>query len=198
MNVYDFDETIYDGESSVEFILNFVKADPTIIKYFPKVLKVFYLYEKELMTIDDFSGKYGNMLSDYCKKTSIDITSLVNGFWDKRMHKIKSFYKKQQRSDDVIITASPSFMMEEMCRRIGVKHLLCTDFDFKEGMVRRACFREEKVPMFLEAFPEGVIDNFYTDSMNDKFLFPYSKKVFIVKKNTITEYTGSEVGSKIS
>lgn len=197
MNVYDFDETIYDGESSVEFILHFVKSDPSIIKYFPKVLKVFYLYEKELMTIDDFSGKYGNMLSDYCKSCKIDISSLVNGFWDKRMHKIKPFYKQIQQPDDVIITASPSFMMEEICRRIGVKHLLSTDFDFANGVVKRACFREEKVPIFFEAFPDAVIDNFYTDSMNDKFLFPYSKRVFIVKKDKITEYKGDEVGSKL-
>ena len=37
MNVYDFDETIYDGESSVEFIAAYLKKDPSVIRFFPSV-----------------------------------------------------------------------------------------------------------------------------------------------------------------
>ena len=36
MNVYDFDGTIYNGDSSVEFYLFCLKKYPCIMKYIPK------------------------------------------------------------------------------------------------------------------------------------------------------------------
>lgn len=38
MNVYDFDNTIYDGETLVDFILYYVRTDPRIWRYVPKLL----------------------------------------------------------------------------------------------------------------------------------------------------------------
>ena len=38
VNVYDFDNTIYDGETLVDYIMYFVKTDPKIWKYIPKLL----------------------------------------------------------------------------------------------------------------------------------------------------------------
>ena len=38
MNVFDFDNTIYDGETLVDFIVYYIKTDPRIWKYVPKLL----------------------------------------------------------------------------------------------------------------------------------------------------------------
>lgn len=187
MNVYDFDETIYNGESSVEFILFYARIDPKIIKFLPTVFKVFVQYEREKITFDDFLNKYAAELTNYLSGKDVDFDRLVKKFWDKRMHKIKPFYKELQRDDDVVITASPEFMMREVCDRLGIKNLIATDFDVKTGEVKRACFREGKIDCFLEAYPEGVIDDFYTDSYNDQFLFQFAKRVFMVKGNKITQ-----------
>ncbi|MCM1364626.1 MAG: haloacid dehalogenase-like hydrolase [Faecalibacterium sp.] len=187
MNAYDFDETIYDGESSLEFIFSYLKTDPKIITFLPTVIKIMYLYKKEKITFDDFTNKYAHTLKKYFAENDVDVSGLVTKFWDKHEKKIKPFYKDIQRDDDVIITASPEFMMREICNRIGVKHLLATDLDLKEGVVRKACFREGKIACFKEAFPEGEIDDFYTDSMNDQFLFPLAKRVFLVKGDKITQ-----------
>lgn len=40
VNVYDFDNTIYDGETLVDYIMYFVKTDPKIWKYIPKLLVI--------------------------------------------------------------------------------------------------------------------------------------------------------------
>ena len=40
MNVYDFDNTIYDGETLVDFILYYVRTDPRIWRYVPKLLVI--------------------------------------------------------------------------------------------------------------------------------------------------------------
>lgn len=46
MNVFDFDNTIYDGETLVDFIVYYIKTDPKIWKYVPKLL---YIYFKDTM-----------------------------------------------------------------------------------------------------------------------------------------------------
>lgn len=187
MNVYDFDETIYDGESSVQFVYYYLKYDPSVIKFVPLMIKMMARYNRGLATFDDFSKNYAHIFKDYFAKKSVDLEKLSKDFWDKHEGAIKPFYKKLQREDDVIITASPEFMMRDICDRIGVKNLVATDFDVKTGEVHTPCFRESKIECFRKAFPDGVIDNFYTDSMNDQFLFPFAKHVFMVKGNKIKQ-----------
>lgn len=36
MNVYDFDKTIYEGDSTIDFYLFCLKKYPQILKYLPK------------------------------------------------------------------------------------------------------------------------------------------------------------------
>ncbi len=185
MNAYDFDQTIYAGESSLEFILFYIKKDPQIIKFMPSVFKAVILYEMAKITFDDFTKKYAPALEQYFKENEVYAEQAVAEFWDKHEKKIKPFYRKIQREDDVIITASPEFMMHDICDRLGIKNLVATDFDIKTGEIKSACFREGKIDCFRKAFPDGVIDDFYTDSINDEFLFPYAKRVFFVKGNKI-------------
>ena len=185
MNAYDFDETIYDGESSVQFILMYLKNDPKILSFLPAVAKVMYKYNRGQISFEDFTAKYGVQLKQYFNENDVDLMSLVNEFWDSHEKNIKPFYKRIQREDDIIITASPEFMMREICDRLGIKNLVATHMDIKTGGITRACFREGKIACLREDFPDAVIDDFYTDSMNDSFLFPFAKRVFMVKGSKI-------------
>ena len=44
MNVYDFDNTIYDGESVFDFYLYSVRRQPKLIRYLFVVVKAFFKY----------------------------------------------------------------------------------------------------------------------------------------------------------
>ena len=44
VNLYDFDNTIYDGDSSVDFYLFCLKKKISIIKYLPIFIIYFFLY----------------------------------------------------------------------------------------------------------------------------------------------------------
>ena len=187
MNVYDFDGTIYDGESSVEFIFEYLKHDIRVLKFIPGMTKAMIKYQQGKVTFDDFLNNYASKITDFFRSNNVELMPLVKDFWDRHEKQIKPFYAHVHRDDDVIITASPEFMMHDICERIGVKNLIATDFDIKTGEVRKACFREGKIPCFREKFPDGVIDDFYTDSVNDEFLFPFAKRVFMVKKHKITQ-----------
>ena len=83
MNAYDFDETIYDGESSVQFILAYLKNDPKIVSFLPAVVKVMHKYNKGQITLEDFSTKYAAQLKEYFRDNDVDLMDLVNDFWDK-------------------------------------------------------------------------------------------------------------------
>ncbi len=186
MNAYDFDDTIYRGDSSLHFFVYYLRHEPSLVKYLPRVVKILHDYHKEKIAFGDITKQFGDVFKEYFSNHNVDFHEIAKDFWDKHEHRIKPFYKEIQKEDDLVITACPSFMAEEICRRLGIKYCLSTDFDTKTGEFRRACFREKKIDFLLEAFPDAQIDDFYTDSMNDKFLFPYAKRVFMVKGNKIT------------
>ncbi|HZK39907.1 MAG TPA: haloacid dehalogenase-like hydrolase, partial [Clostridia bacterium] len=113
-------------------------------------------------------------------------TDLVK-FWDKRMHKIKPFYKAQQQEDDLIISASPEVLLSEVFKRLNIKNYIGTTLDFDIGKITFACFRENKAVAFKKHYPGRTIENFYTDSHNDKALMDLAKNVFFVKGNKIKQ-----------
>ena len=187
MNAYDFDDTIYKGDSSLHFFLFYVKREPRLIRYLPKVVSILRDYHKEKIVFDDIIDQFGHIFEDHFKNMTYDFDEVIKEFWDKNEKRIKPFYKEIQKEDDLVISASPTFMLEEICNRIGIKHFLGTEMNLEKGTFERWCFRDKKIEFFREAFPDGVIDDFYTDSLHDEFLFPYAKRVFLVKGNKITQ-----------
>ena len=69
MRVFDFDNTIYDGESIMDAFLYFLKKDfKTIIRYAPKFIKDFVRYKFDKITVDEAMASYGAAFKEYCKK----------------------------------------------------------------------------------------------------------------------------------
>ena len=54
MKVFDFDNTIYNGESSFDFALFMVKKKKSLLKYLPHLLYFLILYKLCLLSPDDF------------------------------------------------------------------------------------------------------------------------------------------------
>ena len=187
MNVFDFDETIFDGDTAFEFMVDFIKKNPSLLKLAPDIIKVVRDYKNLTFRFEDLVDQYGPMISDLIVSANVDAKQIAKEFWDKRERKIKPFYFEIQKEDDLVISASPTFMLEEICNRIGIKHFLGTEMNLEKGTFERWCFRDKKIEFFREAYPDGVIDDFYTDSLHDEFLFPYAKRVFLVKGNKITQ-----------
>lgn len=185
MNVYDFDNTIYDGESVLDFYLFALKRQPRIISVFPKLCQMLIRYkackissDELLITAEKYAAKVLGMA---------DFPGLVSDFWDKNQKKIKKFYLDRRQADDVVISASWSFLIEEVCRRLGIKWVIASEIDVITGKIERLCFKEKKVQFFKEQFPDAVIDKFYTDSMNDAPMFSIAKRAFLVKGEKVEE-----------
>lgn len=186
MNVYDFDNTIYDGETLVDFILYYVKTDPRIWKYIPKLLVIAFKDKFHLFTVEEAITAYAGFLEGYYTKLG-NLDDDVKKFWDENEHKIKPWYAKVQREDDIIVSGSTDFLLDEIMKRIGVKNYVGSSIDKKTGKFIRLCFLENKVKIFNELYPGAHIDNFYTDSMNDKPMMDIADRVFFVTGDKIVQ-----------
>lgn len=186
MNVYDFDNTIYDGETLVDFILYYVRTDPHIWKYVPKLLYIAFKDTFHLFTVEDAVTAYASFLEGYYVNAG-DIEADVVKFWDKNEKKIKPFYQQIRRDDDVIVSGSTDFLLDEIMKRMGIKNYVGSSIDKKTGKFIRLCFLENKVKFFRELYPDAHIDNFYTDSMNDRAMMDIADHVFFVKGNRIEQ-----------
>ena len=102
INVYDFDGTIYDGDSSVDFYLFCLKKKIKIIRRLPSFgfNIIFYLFKR--ISKEQLKGNYFSFLNDFD-----NIDSVINEFWSKYKNKIKKFYIDKDHKNDFIISASP-------------------------------------------------------------------------------------------
>lgn len=184
MNVYDFDKTIYDGDSTADFYIYSLKKHKKILLLIPSLLGAFLkFYVFKIGTKTMFKEKMYRFLI-YC-----NIESDVADFWDKHQNKIKKFYIEQQKDDDVIISASPEFLLKPICKRISINYLIASRVDCKSGRYNGInCHGKEKVRRFYEFFKNGQIEEFYSDSYSDTPLAEISEKAFIVKGNNISEW----------
>jgi len=195
MNVYDFDNTLYDGESGVQMFFFYLKKRPWLVCYAPFVLRGLIDYKRHKVNIDQVVEKYGWIFQAFIKGIE-DFPRDAREFWDRHEHRICSFYKDLQRPDDLIISASPEPSLREVCARLGVKHYIGTVVNENTHTFDFVCFRENKVKAFRERYPGQQIDDFYTDSMNDKPLMDISRRVFLVKKGIITQIKGESSGAE--
>ncbi|MBQ3904044.1 MAG: haloacid dehalogenase-like hydrolase [Eubacterium sp.] len=187
MNVFDFDNTIYDGESTLDMFFFYMARKPWLIKHIVTVLKAFARYKKGDVGIPEIIERYVPMVEKDVLRV-VDFENDPRVFWDKHMKKIKPLDEELRSDDDLIITASPDFNIEEACRRLGIKRWLTSRVDSKTGRILFVNIRENKIKAFKEQYGSAEIENFYTDSPeNDAPLIEMANHAFIVKKNEITQ-----------
>lgn len=186
MNVFDFDNTVYDGETLVDFIIYYILHDIKIWRFIPKLLFIWMKDSLHLFTVEQAVEAYASFLEGYYVHIKTLDEDTVK-FWDKHEKKIKPFYETIRRDDDVFVTGTTDFIFDEIARRMGIKNYITSAVDRKTGKFTRLCFLENKVKLFREAYPDAEIENFYTDSMNDKSMMDISKNVYLVKGSKITK-----------
>lgn len=185
MNVYDFDKTIYKNDSTADFYFFELKRNPKILLLLPSLVWAALLWQLGFIEKKQFKERFYRFLS---RIDNIDFE--LEEFWNVNQCKIKDFYKEHQKEDDVVISASPEFLLKPICARLGIKYMYASKVDKKSGKYSgENCWGEEKPKRFYEAFGEGTaIDEFYSDSYSDTPLAKIAKKSFIVKGENLSEW----------
>ncbi len=185
MRVFDFDNTIYDGESIMDIFLYFLKKDTkTILKFAPKFIKDFVRYKLDKITVQEAMESYGAAFKQYCQKYD-NITQEFEIFWDLNQNKIKQWYFKIQDDEDIVVSGCPYCLLKIICERLGIKHYIGSDIDPIKGEINSICYKEHKLKAFRSVYGDAQIDELYTDSMADKPMMDISNNVFLVSGNNI-------------
>lgn len=181
MNVYDFDETIYDGDSTVDFVKYSFIHRPKCLIALPKIAFTGLLFV--LKIVDKMTFK--KTLYSYFKYIK-DMDNFVEEYVNKHIKNIKKWYLDNQKEDDLVISASPLFIVKSFCDKIGIKNCMASNVDPYNGKYSgNNCWGEEKVRRFKEVYPDKEIDNFYSDSYSDTPLAKLAKHAYIVKGNEL-------------
>lgn len=190
MNVYDFDKTIYQKDSTLAFYFFCLRRDPRLLRFLPAQAWYYLLYRLHAVSKKRCKEKFFSFLRGIG-----DVDAAVLCFWDKSIAHISTWYSSQRRPDDVIISASPAFLLHPLCERLHIRHLICTEVDKKSGAFRSEnCYGEEKVKRFRERFGEAEIARFYSDSRSDAPMARIAKEAFLVKKGRMLPWDPSATG----
>lgn len=184
MNIYDFDETIYDSDSTKDFYFYCLKRYPKMILTVPCMIWSFFLYILGIKTKTEFKEKMYSFLR-YVK----DIDKTIDSFWNENEHKVKKWYTDRHLDDDIIISASPEFLLEPVCRRLGINHLIASRVDKYTGKYTgENCWGEEKVKRLFQKLPDAVCNEFYSDSLSDTPLARLAEKAMIIRGTELIEW----------
>lgn len=183
MNVYDWDKTIYDGDSSIDFYKYCLKRFPQIIKYWPRQAKAAYEYKKGKISKTEMKTIFYQYFADIK-----NIDAVVLDFWKINQVKIKDWYLEQKRNDDLVISASPEFFLSPMTNALGV-NLIGSRVDKTSGKnLAENCYGYEKVIRMRELYDIDLMEKFYSDSYSDDPLAQFAKESFLVVGNEIRKW----------
>lgn len=193
MNVFDFDKTIFNGDSTVKFYKYCLLKYPRVWFHIPSMaigFAKYYVFKKGTKTL--------------CKQTFYrflreidDVEMAVADFWDKNEKDVFDWYKKVKKNTDIVISASPEFLLEPICKKLNVAKMMASRVDKHTGKyVGENCHGEEKVKRFYEYCPDGKIERFYSDSLSDLPLAKLANEAFVIdKKGNVKEWEKVFVGT---
>ncbi|HIV68994.1 MAG TPA: HAD-IB family phosphatase [Candidatus Butyricicoccus stercorigallinarum] len=182
MNVYDFDQTIYRGDSTVDFYFYCLRRRPRMLRRVPGAIGGFALYGAKRWDKTRAKQQMYRFLTEIG-----DTEQLVREFWRTHIRNIKPWYiEKTRRADDVVISASPEFLLRPACEQLGIRHLMASRVDAHTGRYTGVnCWGEEKVRRFREVFGDARIETFYSDSLSDTPLAREAQTAWIVRGDAL-------------
>ncbi|HOB25667.1 MAG TPA: haloacid dehalogenase-like hydrolase, partial [Bacilli bacterium] len=148
INLYDFDETIYSGDSSRDFFLYSLLHYPIIVIHLPIMLIYALLYLLHVVN----KTRMKEVIFAFVKYIP-NIDEFIILFWDTHSKNIKEFYLNKSHQNDIIISASPEYLLEPICNSLKVKKLIASKVDKKTGkFLGLNCHDKEKVRRLNELY----------------------------------------------
>ncbi len=178
MNAYDFDNTVFVPDSSVCFFLFCLRRYPRAVSkaLFPsawQAAKYLAHGKKDAKELKESLFSFLNRIDD--------VERAAEEFWDIHISGIQSWYLERKKSSDLIISASPEFLLRIPAEYLGVS-LIATPMNPYTGKIAgKNCHDEEKKRRFLEQYSEDELEEFYSDSLSDTPMARIASKAFLVK-----------------
>lgn len=176
-NIYDFDGTIYNGDSTLDFLLFSLKKHPGLIRFLPG--QIWAIARQALLR----TGKTAMKERVYRSFQGYDVQALLPEFWQTHSRKVAGWYLAQKDSRDIVISASPEFLLEPICRQLGIGTLIASRVDCHTGRYTgENCRGAEKVNRLAALGIHGC-KRFYSDSLSDAPVALLAEEAYRIKKD---------------
>jgi len=183
MNVYDFDKTIYDGDSTIDFWKFCMIRYPRCRRYILHAVLYYLTFHLKLCSREKFKREFYQFVREIP-----DVTASVKEFWNGHITHIGQWYRDVSKDTDLIISASPDFLILPICKRLNVRGIASKVNPQTGELLGPNCRGEEKVKRFNEVYPNETIDDFYSDSLSDLPLASIAHHAYLVKNQKICSW----------
>jgi len=188
MNVYDFDNTILRGDSTARFFAYCLLRKPRMWLDIPGQAINGLLFALKIRKKQAFKQRMLHFLS-----LIGDVDAAVAEFWKINMARVKPWYYEKRRPDDVVISASPEFLVRPACEKLGVACVMGSPVDGRTGIFSGPnCHGREKVRRFREVYPDAQIEAFFSDSYSDSPLAELAQTAWLVKGDALLPWNNGE------
>lgn len=180
IDVYDFDGTIYDGDSTFDFVLFCLRRHPAIALSLPALaVSGIRLITKQIGLTEFKSALFGRMSRHF------SLTEEAKLFWQDEKTRTKLgawFYDRPRDLPIVIASASPEFELRYAADILGVKTLIGTRCDDTTGqLIGKNCKGAEKIARIRAQMGEFEVRAMYTDDAKaDGPLLAIAEEKYIV------------------
>ena len=190
MNVYDFDKTIYPGDSATHFWWFLVRRHPAALPMaagaIPAGIRCLTEKSGDARQRGRLRGQLKERLFAVLRRVP-DPEGEVTAFWDSHLDRVYPWYINRRREDDVVISASPEFLIAEACRRLGIA-CIATPVEMTTGELRGPnCWGPEKPRRFRETYGDAPVEEFYSDSYSDRPMMELAREGFLMKNGRVVK-----------
>ena len=185
MNIYDFDDTIYNGDTNRDILMYGFKKHPfLVLKALKKAKKLQNDYKRGVI---EFERVKEAMLSFIFEIKNYP--KFINDFVDSHMKNIKPWYLNRRTQNDIIISASYELWIMQFCKRLGIRYVIATKTDSDGKIIGKNCKGTEKLKRLSSVIPNAVIVSAYSDSSCDIPILEAARTAYVVEGDKLITYT---------
>lgn len=178
--VFDFDGTIYKGDSFIDFCTFYYLKKPWRLWFFFAQLGGFLFWKLRFLSSTQFKSLFIQYLFWDSDK---EIKRMSQLFWERPRNFNETvierlvFYQKEGYTI-LVASASPKLFIESACLKLHVKHVVGTELiPFKKRhIVTKNCRGPEKLIQVKSTFPEHHLAVAYSDNKDDMELLQQAER----------------------
>lgn len=180
MRGFDFDGTLYRGDSTFDFYLFTLRKRSRCARVLPNQLMGIWLFAMKRIDREEFKARFYSFL-----RYVDDVPGLVEAFWRRHAYKVNEPILRKAVTGDLVISASPSFLLGPFCEHKGLS-LIASEVDMTTGaLIGPNCRGGEKVRRFREQYGDLILDEFYTDSLVDAPMAACARRSYLVRRSDV-------------
>ena len=186
VDVFDFDGTIYQGDSTVDFVRFVLGENPLrALCLIPPLLRA---AGRLCLRRFSLSRWKGDLFAALCRR--MDLADAAERFWarEKTRARLGAWYFALEGTlPRVLASASPDFELRPAARLLGMDALVCTRVDLTTGrLIGANCRGAEKIRRIEAAIGPFAVRAMYTDDARaDGPLLAIAKERYLVRRGSV-------------